>query len=315
MRVLLRSAIIVGSIALGLACPQGALAQTLDDDGAIVWRLSHDGDWLVGLRGDTPAIATPLRESALRPSYADGGATTRAPRPALVLRLDARAGDHAFDSAGACAMPSWLTPDSAGACLGGSNTEGAGLAASLGWAVAGHEVGVEAGTATVPLLLGGSSLSVAPRLANSTTDWPLLLAAPGADRVAVDRFGLDGKVRLGEDLGLNWSAATMNARRTDATAGADLGFDQQALSFGLSRGHWSGGLTGRITRPRPASGSATDIESLDLELTWLTPWQGELRFGAENLLVRDAERQPAQPQVRPSQVPARTPFVRYRQDF
>jgi hypothetical protein len=212
-------------------------------------------------------------------------------------------------------MPSWLTPDSAGACLGGSSTEGAGLAASLGWAVAGHEVGFQAGTATVPLLLGGSSLSVAPRIANSTTDWPLLLAAPGGDRVAVERFGLDGKVRLGEDLGLNWSAATMNARRTDATAGADPGFDQQALSLGLSRGHWSGGVTGRITRPRPALGSATEIESLDLELTWLTPWQGELRFGAENLLVRDAERQPAQPQVRPSQVPARTPFVRYRQDF
>lgn len=315
MRVLLRSAIIVGSIALGLACPTSAPAQTLDEDGTIVWRLSGDGDWLVGLRDGAPGLAAPLRESSLRPSYADAGANIRGARPALVLRLDADAGATAFDSADACAMPSWLAPDVSGACLGSPNTRGAGLAASLGWTVAGSEVNFEAGTATVPLLLGGSSLTVAPRLANSTTDWPLLLAMPGTDRVTVDRFGLDGRVRLGEDLGLDWSAATMNARRTDSLAGIDLGFDQQALSLGLSRGHWSGGVTGRITRPRPVSGTATDLESLDIELAWLTPWQGELRFGAENLVVRDDGRQPAQPQVRPSQVPTRTPFVRYRQDF
>jgi hypothetical protein len=306
----------LGSATLGLACSAVAASDVAAERGAIVWRLAGDGDWLVGLPADSTAAPAPLRENLLSPSYLDGRPVrTHADKPALVLRLDGN-GAAGAPAAAACALPGWLSADAAGACLGTSSDDRpVALAANLGWVGANYSFGVETSRANIPMMAGASSLMLAPQAAASSTEWPLMLAAPGKARLAVERLGLDGRIRLGESLGLDWSAVSTDARRTGYPAVGDLGFEQKALSLGLSAGPWSGGVTGRVTRPRAVVGVESPYESLDFEVTWLTPWDAELRFGAENLLMRGGDRQPVQPQARISEPPSRTPFVRYRQDF
>lgn len=314
MRSLLRSAIAIGTLALGAASPLLVAADGATHGSGVVWRLSGDGDWLVGLHADA-AAPTPLRPMDLRPSYAQPGPAGASPRPAIVLRLDGRdAGSEATGGPAGCALPFWMTLGSAGACLGTASAPATGLSASLGWSGTTFGFGAFAGTSKAPVPAAGS-LSVAPRAATTASSWPLLVGPAGAGSLAVDRYGLDGRVRLGEDLGLNWSASVVHAEAIGPALGAERGFDQQALSLGLTRGTWTGGLTGRVTRPRPAGGPSAEFGAIDLEVAWVTPWEGELSFGAENLILRGQDRQPALPAVRSPEAPARTPFVRYRQDF
>lgn len=315
MRSLSGSAIVVGTLAIGLAWPAPVVADAAAGRGeSIVWRLSADGDWLMGLRSDA-SPPTPLRPSTLRPSYVEGstGATTAG--AAITLRIDGGGNGHP-PAAHGCGLPLWMSLGSAGACLGAPAAGPGGFAAQLGWSGPGFEVGVRAGISTGPLPAGGSLAAAMPAAASGAASWPLVVGMPAAyGSLAIDRFGLDGRVRLGEDLGLRWSAGVAHAEAIGPVGGGDRGFDQQALSLGLTHGTWSGGLTGRLTRPRPAMGPSTEVGALDLEVQWVTPWDGELSFGAENLILREPERQPAVPATRPQQQPSRTPFVRYRQDF
>ena len=312
----LRPILLLGSTALGLACSAVAAGAPAAESGAIVWRLAGDGDWLVGLPAHSTAAPAPLRENQLSPSYLDGRpAGAHSDRPALVLRLDGE-GASGTQASVACVLPGWLSADTSGACLGASTDESPGvLAANLGWIGANYSFAVGASRAEVPMTAGASSLTLAPQAAAATSEWPLMLATPGKAQLAIERLGLDGRIGLGENLGLDWSAASMDARRPAYASSGDLGFEQKALSLGLSGRHWSGGVTGRVTRPRAVSGAVSPYESLDFEVTWLTPWDGELHFGAENLLMRSGDRQPAQPAARTVEPPSRTPFVRYRQDF
>lgn len=313
MQSMLRSAIVVGTLALGLASPSLALADVASTRSeSVVWRLSADGDWLVGMRADTTPV-TPLRPATLRPSYVEPRPVGAAAGPAIVLRIDQGAVESPQIAQG-CGLPLWMSLGSAGACLGAPAAASTGASARISWIEPAFEVGVRAGTSAGPLPAGGS-LAVAARALEVTSAWPLLVGPHGAGGLAIDRFGIDGRVRLGEDLGLRWSAGIVQAEAVGPAAGNDLGFDQQAISLGLTRGTWSGGLTGRLTRPRPAMGSSNEVGALDLEVQWLTPWDGELSFGAENLILRDQDRQPALPAARSQPAPARTPFVRYRQDF
>ncbi|MCX7671556.1 MAG: hypothetical protein N2439_15980 [Anaerolineae bacterium] len=312
MHSMLRSAII-GMLAFGLATPSLAMADAASARGeGVVWRLSADGDWLVGMRSDTTPV-TPLRPATLRPSYVEPRPAGAAARPAIVLRID-QGGAESPPIAQGCGLPLWMSLGSAGACLGAPSAASTGASARLSWVEPAFEVGVRAGTSTGQLPAGGS-LAVAAQAVEGASAWPLVVGMHGAGGLAVDRFGFDGRVRLGDDLGLRWAAGVVHAEAVGPTAGNDRGFDQQALSLGLTRGTWSGGLTGRLTRPRPAVGSPNEIGALDLEVQWVTPWEGELSFGAENLILREQDRQPALPAARSQQAPARTPFVRYRQDF
>jgi hypothetical protein len=86
------------------------------------------------------------------------------------------------------------------------------------------------------------------------------------------------------------------------------------LSFGLSRGALSGEISSRLVHSDPL-GQSQYWAGLDVGVSWRMPWQGEFQFGARNLIIR------SQPALQPSpagardEVTARTPYVRYHQDF
>lgn len=314
MQSMLRSVIVVGSFGLGLALPALASGDVSSTHGeSVIWRLSADGDRLFGIHAESTPLL-PLRPATLRPSYAEARPVSTAVRPALVLRID-QATAASQTIAQGCGLPLWMSLGNAGACLGAPGAAPTGVSAWISWVEPAFEVAVGAGTSAGPLPAGGS-LSGAARAVESASAWPLVIATRSSvGLLAVDHFGLDGRVRLGEDLGLRWSAGVVHAEAAGPTVGNVLGFDQQAVSIALTRGAWSGGLTGRLTRPRPAVGSTSEVGAIDLEVQWVTPWEGELSFGAENLILREPDRQPPLPAARTQPAAARTPFVRYRQDF
>jgi len=311
---MLRSVIVAGMIALGNTLPVVVLADvpraTTETQ---VWRLYADGNWLVGLGPESAPAPAPLRPTILLPSYAEPRLVGAPVRPAIVLRIDGGGDAAAASMAASCGVPLWMSMGSAGACLGAPRAP-AGISTSLDWVGQRFEIGVHAGAASGSLPASGSLVLAAP-VASTATPWPLVVGPAASPRIAMERYGLDGKVMLGEELGLRWSAGLAHAEPRGAWGAGDQGFDQRMLSLGLTRGAWSGGLTGRLTRPRPALGAGAEFGALDFEVQWLTPWDGELSFGAENLILREPDRQPAVPPVQNPQIPARTPFVRYRQDF
>jgi hypothetical protein len=320
MEGMLRALLFAGTIGVVAGFSPAASADAaLPSSGgqSIVWRISTDGDRLFALPTEQhDVLPAPLRKGILRPSYQDMTGTRHLEAgPALVLRLDAGPSGSVGADSRHCNLPLWLSLSSSGACLGQSTAMAGGLSASLDWIGDGTRLAVRAESHRAPMPIGGSLSMAAPTATGTPTNWPLIIGGSAPGQVAVERYAIDGGVRLGQDLGLRWAAGIASVEPVGAVAGADRGFDQQSLSLGLARGAWSGGLTGRLTRPRPASEALGDTGALDVEVAWVTPWDGELSFGAENLIVRESDFKPSVPTTRTPPAPARTPFVRYRQDF
>lgn len=90
-------------------------------------------------------------------------------------------------------------------------------------------------------------------------------------------------------------------------SGIDL--DQLSLSLGLDVGSLRGAVVGHVLSSDDPLLAGKKWTSLDLGVSWRTPWSGELSVGAQNLWSapptspRDAENQ------------ARTPYIQYRQDL
>lgn len=302
-------ALIAAALTLTAAADAGPVPR---EDRAITWRLSADGEWLIGLAADARLDSPAPGMRMARQPWPDGSWATRDDAaPLLVLRVGPSA---PVDRPRDCGLPFWLAPDAAEACPDRVSGFPAPWGARLDWVGASGQVGLHADRRQTPLPVGGSLAAAASSSAGSSS-WPLVVAAEPGDSLTIDRFGIDGRVRIAGGLGLTWAMDRVRAEPTGPGRAFDHGFDQQSLSLGLSRGAWSGGFTGRLTRPRPAGSDAAEFGAIDLELAWFTPWDGELSFGAENLIVREPDRRDALPHPRPPQAPSRTPFVRYRQDF
>lgn len=90
--------------------------------------------------------------------------------------------------------------------------------------------------------------------------------------------------------------------------GIDL--DQLSLSLGLGAGSLRGAIVGHVLRSDDPVFAGKSWTTLDLGVSWRTPWSGELSVGAQNLLnkplnvPRDADGQQN-----------RTPYIQYRQDL
>jgi hypothetical protein len=279
---------------------------------AITWRLSADGEWLIGLAADARLDSpTPGPRLPRQPWPDERWAKRDGQSPMLVFRLGP---SIAAEPGRDCGLPFWLAPDVTDACPDRVGAFPAPWGARLDWIGASGQVGLHADRRQAPLPIGGSLEAAAATSAGSFS-WPLVVAAEPNDTLTVERFGIDGRVRIAGDLGLTWAMDRVRAEPIGPGRAFDRGFDQQSLSLGLSRGAWSGGLTGRLTRPRPAGSEAAGFGAIDLEVAWFTPWDGELSFGAENLILREPDPKDALPLPRPPQGPSRTPFVRYRQDF
>ena len=90
--------------------------------------------------------------------------------------------------------------------------------------------------------------------------------------------------------------------------GIDL--DQLSLSLGLDAGSLRGAIVGHVIGSDDPLFAGKRWTTLDLGVSWRTPWSGELSVGAQNLLntpinaQRDGDGQQS-----------RTPYIQYRQDL
>ena len=166
--------------------------------------------------------------------------------------------------------------------------------------------GITSGSAAVPF----SGTAVAPL----GIDYLGLSGAPGRDATGQD-LALTGTWRIAPLTALRVTAAIGETSVRDAFAPQWMAYDHAALGLGVSRGPFSGSIVGRVVRG-PAAGTAPAWGGLDLGVAWRTPWQGELSFGARNLLSTGPEpgvTNPAEAQL--DRDTARTPYVQYKQDL
>lgn len=87
--------------------------------------------------------------------------------------------------------------------------------------------------------------------------------------------------------------------------------------FGIAHGNLTGALTKRkVALYTPVLLSSNAFDALDLDISWNTPWQGQLSVGAKNVLV-DATQNIEKASVKSpvDLLTTRTPYVRYTQDF
>lgn len=182
----------------------------------------------------------------------------------------------------------------------------------------GLSYGVSRGEGLLPFALAG--------VGDAGAIGPLELSYPGLDTTTP----IPGLTSVGQDLSARatWRfaggpqlivGASMGDGRLQFDSGLPgLAYDHAALGVGLRYGPFSGGVVGRVMRP--SDGGLGDLRpwaGLDIGVSWRTPWQGELTFGARNLISRQGD--PLLPDPTASAVideaSARTPFVRYKQDL
>ncbi len=107
---------------------------------------------------------------------------------------------------------------------------------------------------------------------------------------------------------------TVGTQTLESFVSAPMRLDSATLSLGVGFRGLSGRLVGRLIE-LPA-GQAS-YNGLDFGLSWRTPWQGELSFGAQNLLNQkpDTSKWPLT-ELPALELPSgRTPYVRYKQDL
>ncbi len=114
----------------------------------------------------------------------------------------------------------------------------------------------------------------------------------------------------------NWLSlgGSLGTQELTTLAGSPLRWDSATVTLGIGYRGLTGRLTGRLIELPQGQGNFT---GLDLGVSWRTPWQGELSFGAQNLLNKtpDTSQWPL-PDLPAIETPGgRTPYVRYKQDL
>lgn len=145
---------------------------------------------------------------------------------------------------------------------------------------------------------------------------PLELNLPSGS-VDAGMLQIGGSITLGEDSWLRLEAQGVRSRgrSVDLWGTTVPVIDSDALRISAGRGDFSGSLTGRVME---FDGTPGTLNSLDLGLSWRTPWRGELTFGATQYWSRgDSSRWPLRelPPASEDSNTARVPYVRYHQDL
>jgi hypothetical protein len=91
--------------------------------------------------------------------------------------------------------------------------------------------------------------------------------------------------------------------------GIDL--DQLSLSLGLDAGSLRGAIVGHVLSSDDPMLAGKRWTTLDLGVSWRTPWSGELSVGAQNLLSTPLSSSPRDAESQQT----RTPYIQYRQDL
>jgi hypothetical protein len=170
------------------------------------------------------------------------------------------------------------------------------------------------------LSFGLSWLEVEPYLGAATAAAPDAgLPLSGLDTLAIwaqrlenQNLRLDSLINLGPQARM-LLGGDLGRSRVTALDGTELEWETAALSFGLGYGQFSGQLTGRLIElPRDGQHWST----LDIGVSWRTPWRGEISVGARNLLGGgDSSRWPLSELPVAEDPSARVPYVRYQQDL
>ena len=157
------------------------------------------------------------------------------------------------------------------------------------------------GLEAIPLAGAGVPVLTLPNLLTSGLQSSTSMFAQGrwhfADSAAID---------IGASYG-HGRTSTLGATGT-TLPGIDL--DQLSLSLGLDAGSLRGAIVGHVLRSDDPTLIGRKWTTLDLGVSWRTPWRAEISVGAQNLwsapmdATRDSD--PAQ---------ARTPYIQYRQDL
>jgi hypothetical protein len=144
---------------------------------------------------------------------------------------------------------------------------------------------------------------------------PLQITVPGVTLQArVAQLG--GTLDIGENGWLRLEAQSLRGDQPATSLWAQPlpVIDSDALRLSAGAGAFSGALTGRIIE---LQGSPGLLNSLDLGVSWRTPWRGELTVGATQYWNRgntsDWPLRELPPAVEESS--ARVPYVRYHQDL
>ncbi|MEO7432091.1 MAG: hypothetical protein ABIR62_08705 [Dokdonella sp.] len=262
--------------------------------------------WTESPIGPTPAYAGPSAWHLAGKSAAAAGGLRWEMGDGF--HADALLGEYVLGGTAPCAVP--------GGCNASTNAWSRGsLAGSLGlgWISAEGGLDVSYGLSWLQSQNDGATLG---RLSNGSAFVPVL-TLPDAMGYAIDgetsvyargrwQFQSGSALDVGASFGrghLTQVGALPNA----LAPGIDL--DQLSLSLGLDVGSLRGAVVGHVLSSDDPLLAGKKWTSLDLGVSWRTPWSGELSVGAQNLWSapasspRDAENQ------------ARTPYIQYRQDL
>jgi hypothetical protein len=154
--------------------------------------------------------------------------------------------------------------------------------------------------------LGGFAVASLPTLA--LPDAPLYSLGNEASIYARGRWRFEQGAAL--DIAASYGHGRLSA--IDGLAGplaSAIDLDQLSLSLGLDAGSLRGAIVGHVLSSDDPALAGKRWTTLDLGVSWRTPWSGELSVGAQNLWSAPLN------SPRDNDNQARTPYIQYRQDL
>jgi len=122
-----------------------------------------------------------------------------------------------------------------------------------------------------------------------------------------------GQMNLGENgwvsIGGTLARAQLIPTMGQGSSAESQRWNSTSLGLAVGRGNFGGEVIGSVV---DVPGQSTSLSSLGVGLSWRTPWQGKLTFGAE----KSTGTNPLSPATKPPQQDEGTvPYVRYHQDL
>lgn len=123
-----------------------------------------------------------------------------------------------------------------------------------------------------------------------------------------------GRWQFGKQAAFDVAAAFGRGRASELGAGMEpvgpgLDLEQLSLSLGLDAGSLRGAIIGHVLSSDDPLLAGKRWSTLDLGVSWRTPWSGELSVGAQNLWSTPID------SAADAEAKARTPYIQYRQDL
>lgn len=267
-------------------------------------------DWLLADE-KTPGLGLSLRST--RPSGSRIGGSLRLDNNSG-LALLCNQGIHMAMSLGQgqhCLLAQVAgTPDPLQSSTSSAQRLGATL--SAGWQSPGGLLDLSFGLSWLHAPVQGTAASLASAGMMLNPNLPRLLP-PTLGDMHMQGLSLSSAINL---PGQRWLSLDTHfgSQKLVTLTGGPVHWDSATITLGVGMRGLSGRLTGRLLELPEGS----NWSGLDLDFSWRTPWQGELSFGAENLLDNKAPDTRDWPlrELPGLEAPSgRVPYVRYKQDL